>query len=177
MSMHEKRQHADPGTDHGHTALSRRAWLGVAFGGAATMVLAKRVSNASGATLPALTDPAITIYASPNCQCCHRWAAYLEGNAFKVAVEKVSDVTPYKKKFAVPQALWSCHTAVLGRYVFEGHVPADLIEKVLIERPRILGLAVPGMPQGSPGMESDTPEKYDVIAFKADGQTEVYASR
>jgi hypothetical protein len=123
------------------------------------------------------SDPAITVYASPSCGCCHRWAKHLEYNAFKVAVDKVEDVTPYKRKLGVPEKLWSCHTAVIGRYAIEGHVPADLIEKLLIERPPIVGLDVPGMPNGAPGMEGPVADKYDVIAFKANGETEVYASR
>jgi hypothetical protein len=156
--------------------LSRRTWLSVAVGGAATVLLGKRLSARPVGAVPG-NDPVITVYASPSCQCCHRWAALLESNAFDVTVEKVADVTPFKKKFGVPEKLWSCHTAVIGRYSFEGHVPVDLIEKVLIERPAIAGLAVPGMPKGSPGMESAVADKYDVIAFKANGETSVYAKR
>jgi hypothetical protein len=102
---------------------------------------------------------------------------HLEYNAFKVAVEKVDDVTPYKRKLGVPEKLWSCHTAVIGRYAIEGHVPVDLIERMLIERPEIVGLAVPGMPNGAPGMEGPIADRYDVIAFKANGETAVYATR
>lgn len=166
MSKHERHQQA---ASKGHD-LSRRTWLGVAFGGAATVLVDARAFARSN-------DPAITVYASPSRQCCHRWVSHLEYNAFKVAVEKVADVTPYKKKLGVPEKLWSCHTAVIGRYTIEGHVPVDLIEKLLIERPAVAGLAVAGMPEGAPGMESEIKEEYDVIAFKANGETERYARR
>ena len=158
-------------------SLSRRAWLGVAFGGAATVLLGQRSWAGLGARVAARTDPAITVFASPSCQCCRRWVDHLEFNTFKVTVHKVGDVTPYKRKHGVPESLWSCHTAVIGPYTIEGHVPVDIIEKMLIERPAILGLAVPGMPEGAPGMDSETPKKYDVIAFNRDGTTEIYATR
>jgi len=77
----------------------------------------------------------------------------------------------------VPAKLRSCHTALIDGYIIEGHVPADLIEKLLKERPAVLGLAVPGMPVGSPGMEGGKPERYDVLTFDKDGKTTVYATR
>ena len=82
-----------------------------------------------------------------------------------------------KKQNKVPERLYSCHTAVIDGYVIEGHVPADLIHKVIKEKPPILGLAVPGMPVGSPGMEGRTPEPYDVLTFDKNGKTTVYAKR
>jgi len=82
-----------------------------------------------------------------------------------------------KAQNGVPPELFSCHTALVDGYVFEGHVPADLIGAVLSERPNIIGLGVAGMPAGSPGMESDNPVPYDVVAFTADGEIWVYASR
>ena len=158
-------------------SISRRTWLSVAFGGAATVLVGQRSWSGLGAKVATGTDPAITVFASPSCQCCERWVAHLEVNAFKVTVQKVADVPIYKRKFGVPEKLWSRHTGMIGPYMIEGHVPVDLIEKMLIERPAIAGLAVPGMPKGAPGMASDTPEKYDVIAFKQNGDTEVYATR
>jgi hypothetical protein len=80
-------------------------------------------------------------------------------------------------RYAVPKNLTACHTAVAAGYVFEGHVPADVIERLLKERPAVVGLAVPGMPAGSPGMDSPTPAHYDIIAFDRAGKTSVYASR
>ena len=88
-----------------------------------------------------------------------------------------SRLVDVKNKNNVPEKLRSCHTALIDGYVIEGHVPADLIDKLLKERPPILGLAVPGMPVGSPGMEGGKPEPYSVITFDKDGKTSVYAKR
>jgi hypothetical protein len=95
-----------------------------------------------------------------------------------VTPRDVNDVTPYRKKYGVPASLASCHTAVIDGYSIEGHVPADVIQKLLKEKPAIAGLAAPGMPQGSPGMEQGGPaEHYDIISFTRSGKTAVYASR
>jgi hypothetical protein len=82
-----------------------------------------------------------------------------------------------KKTMGVPDALQSCHTAVVGKYLIEGHVPADVIKKLLAEMPAVMGLAVPGMPMGSPGMEGSPKERYNVVAFERDGKTRVYTKR
>ncbi len=91
----------------------------------------------------------------------------------------MNDLTPIKRKLGVPPALQSCHTAVVEGFVIEGHVPADVIDRLLRERPSMVGLAVPGMPIGSPGMEApgQAPERYQVLAFDQKGRTTVYASR
>jgi hypothetical protein len=96
-----------------------------------------------------------------------------------VKAEDLEDLTPIKQKLGVPRALRSCHTAVVEGYVIEGHVPADLIDRLLRERPSVVGLAVPGMPVGSPGMEApgQAAERYQVLAFDQKGRTTVYASR
>ena len=93
--------------------------------------------------------------------------------------EDAADLAPIKQKLGVPRALQSCHTALVEGYVIEGHVPADLIDRLLRERPPISGLAVPGMPLGSPGMEvpGHTPERYQILAFDRSGRTAVFASR
>ena len=93
--------------------------------------------------------------------------------------EDREDLAPVKQKLGVPRALQSCHTAVVEGYVLEGHVPADLIDRLLRERPAVVGLAVPGMPIGSPGMEAPgrTSERYQVLTFDRNGRTTVYASR
>ena len=93
--------------------------------------------------------------------------------------EDLDDLAPIKLKLGVPAALQSCHTAVVDGYVVEGHVPADLIDRLLRERPPVVGLAVPGMPVGSPGMDApgQKPERYQVLAFDRKGQTTLYASR
>ncbi|MFW5955134.1 MAG: DUF411 domain-containing protein [Rhodothermales bacterium] len=117
------------------------------------------------------------MYKSPTCACCEKWAEHLEENGFEVARENVNDLAPVKMRHGVPYQMSSCHTAVVGDYVVEGHVPADVVRRMLREKPDIKGIAVPGMPIGSPGMEGPNPQSYDVIALKKDGSREVYASR
>ena len=104
---------------------------------------------------------------------------YLRSNGFPVKAENVDDLTPIKKKHAVPGTLEACHTALIDGYVVEGHVPADLIDRLLRERPPIAGIAVAGMPVGAPGMESPgrAPERYQVMTFDSGGRTSVFASR
>lgn len=104
---------------------------------------------------------------------------HLRKHGFTVDDRDSADVTAIKRKLGVPQQLSSCHTAQVDGYVIEGHVPADVIDKLLKERPKIVGLAVPGMPTGSPGMETpgQKPQAYDVIAFDAKGATSVFAKR
>jgi hypothetical protein len=104
---------------------------------------------------------------------------HLRAKGFTVDARDVSDLRAVKRKHGVPAALESCHTGVVDAYVVEGHVPADVIDRLLGERPKIVGLAVPGMPVGSPGMEApgQKPERYDVIAFDARGATRVFARR
>ena len=157
--------------------LSRRAWIGVALGGAAVALGAERWWRR---TNPGVVDANVTpilVYASPSCSCCHAWMSHLQANGFRVSKELVSDVTPLKKKYHVPDRLWSCHTALVDGYIVEGHVPADVIRKVTSERPTIAGVAVPGMPNGSPGMEGSISDRYDVISFSRTGETDVYATR
>jgi hypothetical protein len=104
---------------------------------------------------------------------------HLRASGYPVKVENVPDVTPIKRRYGVPERLEGCHTALVEGYVVEGHVPADLIDRLLRERPRAVGLAVPGMPAGSPGMESSgqASEPYQVLIFDRSGKTEVYATR
>jgi hypothetical protein len=105
--------------------------------------------------------------------------AHLREKGFTVDARDVSDLTAVKRKHGIPPALGSCHTALVDGYVIEGHVPADVIDQLLRERPKVVGLAVPGMPAGSPGMEApgQKPERYDILAFDARGATRVYARR
>lgn len=128
--------------------------------------------------LLAATGPVITVYKDPSCGCCAKWCKHMEANGFTVQARDVENVDEVKRTMHVPDALQSCHTAVVGRYVVEGHVPADLVKKVLAEHPAILGLAAPGMPVGAPGMEQDgKKDRYDIIAFDRAGKTRVYATR
>lgn len=101
----------------------------------------------------------------------------MEENGFSATAQNVDDLAAIKRRFGVPDALQSCHTGLVAGYVVEGHVPADLVKRLLAEKPSGLGIAVPGMPIGSPGMEGGTPEKYDVLLFDNRGRTTIYASR
>jgi hypothetical protein len=104
---------------------------------------------------------------------------HLQKNGFKTEKKILfgKNFTEFKRKHGVPEHLQSCHTALIEGYVIEGHVPADLIYKLLKEKPPIAGLAVPGMPVGSPGMEGGKPEPYEVFTFDKNGRTTVYAQR
>ena len=117
---------------------------------------------------------AIEVYKSPTCGCCNKWIEHLRANSFEVLAHDVPDTTELRAKLGVPQTLGSCHTARVGGYLIEGHVPAKDIQRLLRERPRAAGLAVPGMPRGSPGMESDIKDSYDVLVFQLDGRYAVY---
>jgi hypothetical protein len=114
----------------------------------------------------ALKGTKVKIYKSPTCGCCSKWAQHLSAAGFEVDAENVADVNHYKLGYGVPVGLYSCHTAVVEGYVIEGHVPVSDIIMLLDEKPAIDGIAVPGMPMGSPGMESPNPEAYEVFTFK-----------
>ena len=130
------------------------------------VVLAFGIVSAS----PAAADPVeIQVYKSPTCGCCNKWIHHLESNGFSVNATDVPDVTPIKAENGLPPRLASCHTAFVGGYIVEGHVPAQDIQRLLRERPKVSGLAVPGMPIGSPGMEGPNPEPYQVLSFGPDG--------
>lgn len=100
---------------------------------------------------------------------------HLQGAGFSVETQMVDNMDSVAERQRVPEQLRSCHTALIGGYIVEGHVPAAVVKRLLLERPKIVGLAVPGMPPGSPGMESSSPQAYDVIAFDAAGKTHVFA--
>jgi hypothetical protein len=120
---------------------------------------------------------AITVYKDPSCGCCTKWVSHLQANGFAPDVHDRSDMDTLKDSLGVPAALRSCHTAVAGKYVIEGHVPAADVKRLLATKPAgTLGLAAPGMPAGSPGMEmGPRHDRYDVIAFGAKGSTNVFA--
>lgn len=121
----------------------------------------------------------VTVYKSASCGCCADWVEHMRKAGFDVETHDVEDLAALKAEQGVDPRHQSCHTAVVGDYVLEGHVPADLVRKMLEEKPEIAGLAVPGMPRGSPGMEmpDGSTDPYDVIAFSGDGDQSVYASR
>ncbi len=119
----------------------------------------------------------IVVYKSPSCGCCGKWIEHLKENGYSVEVHNQWDMDSIKASIGIPAKVKSCHTAKVGDYVIEGHVPADLIAKLLRDKPAVKGLAVPGMPMGSPGMEGPRKDDYNVLTFDADGHTTVYARR
>ena len=156
--------------------MTRRAWLASTVstmaGGAVLSALLPAMARADNA--PA----ALTVYKDPSCGCCKKWVEHLTANGFRPIVKDRSDMTALKDSLGVPTALRSCHTAVAGKYVIEGHVPAADLKRLLSKAPKgVLGLAVPNMPAGSPGMEmSGRGDRYDVLAFSADGKAHVFAT-
>lgn len=135
--------------------------------GAATMA-----ALASGVDVSAAAAPSMTVYHDPNCGCCGGWVAHMRRAGFQVKVIDTDDLAAIKDRFRVPSDLVSCHTAEIDGYVIEGHIPAVAIQRLLAERPTAAGLAVPGMPAGSPGMEAPgvSSETYDVILFGPAGK-------
>ena len=154
--------------------LTRRAWIArmatTALGGAAMTTLLPRAAAASKPT-------SITVYKDPSCGCCTKWVEHLRANGFAPEVHDRSDMDSLKDSLGVPAALRSCHTGVVGKYVVEGHVPAADVKHLLATKPaKTVGVAVPGMPVGSPGMEmGGRVDRYDVIAFAAGGVTRIFA--
>lgn len=156
--------------------LSRREWLRYTLSGAAASLV---VGALPADLLAAGSKPGeLVIYKSPTCGCCHLWMKHMEQAGFTFTVHDINDVTAIKNSLGVPTKLQSCHTAIYGKYLLEGHVPADLVKKLAAEKPALLGLAVPGMPAGSPGMEmGGSKDPYDVVAFDRKGKTWTYAKR
>lgn len=118
--------------------------------------------------------PRVLVYKNAACGCCGEWIKHMRANGFQVDARDVADVAPIRRQNQVPDALASCHTALVAGYVIEGHVPAADVWRLLRERPAVKGLAVPGMVVGSPGMEQGEPQPYATIAFDARG-TRVFA--
>ena len=116
----------------------------------------------------AATPPTIIVSKDPNCGCCTGWVQHLRRNGFAATIVETADMQAVKTRLGVPAQLASCHTAEIAGYIIEGHVPAQAIARLIAEKPNAIGLAVPGMPIGSPGMEGGTPEIYDVILFGSD---------
>lgn len=119
----------------------------------------------------------VTVYKSPTCGCCNKWVDHMKAAGFEVRSVDMDDVTEVKQASGVPMRLRTCHTALVDGYVVEGHVPPDLVKKLLAEKPKAAGLAVPGMPIGSPGMEGTPVQAYEVLLFDKSGKTSVYAKR
>jgi hypothetical protein len=113
--------------------------------------------------------PLVTVYKQPACDCCGEWVKHLKASGFQVETREVADVAPVRRKYGVPDELSSCHTAIVGGYAIEGHVPASDIKRLLREKTKVKGLAVPGMVAGSPGMEQGRPKPYATIVFDERG--------
>lgn len=153
--------------------MNRRDWFQITLAGLATSPLTRRALAAPSATT-------VTVYKSPTCGCCANWVSHMKANGFAVDAHDVGDdmLDQVKTTAGVPTALRSCHIALAGGYAFEGHVPADLVKKVLTAKPKLAGLAVPGMPSGSPGMEMGTrKDPYQVMAYDRQGKSWVYEKR
>ncbi|WP_230533349.1 DUF411 domain-containing protein [Microvirga roseola] len=144
--------------------LSRRSLIaGLGATSAAICVASARAAD---------TLPKMIVTKDPNCGCCSAWVDHIRAAGFPVDVVESPEMNRVKARFGVPQALASCHTAEIGGYVIEGHVPADSIKRLLAEKPKAKGLAVPGMPVGSPGMDvaGVEPDTYEVMLFGPEGQ-------
>jgi len=146
--------------------------LSVAF---MTVALTTAAVRTSPSNTPA-NKPTITVYKDPSCGCCKKWIEHLVKNGYRVEAKDTPNMTEIKRTLGVPGALTACHTAVVNGYLIEGHVPAADIDRLLEQKPRVAGLAVPGMPAGSPGMEGMGTQRYQVLTFDKNGKTRVYAS-
>lgn len=138
-----------------------------------TAVIASQPAQTAGAD----SATTLVVYKEATCPCCNKWVEYMQANGFRVVTYNVTDLAAVKQKHNIAGNLQSCHTTEVGGYYVEGHVPVDLVRKLLAERPRIAGIAVPGMPVGSPGMEVGPPEPYDILSVDSAGRTAIYGSK
>jgi hypothetical protein len=154
-----------------------RNTFGVVVAGAVITLVSAGTSATTADRTTGAKPVAIKVYKTPQCGCCKAWVKHLRDNGFKVETMDMPDLSLIKQKYGVKPALQACHTAVVNGYVVEGHVPADVILKLLKERPAVAGVAVPGMPMGSPGMEGPSKQAYDIVSFDRAGHSRVYAHR
>ena len=141
------------------------------------LVLALATSAARPSpTGPAAKGPVVTVYKDAACGCCKSWIAHLVKHGYRVDAKDTPDIAEVKRALGVPDAITACHTAVVNGYLIEGHVPAADIARLLKEKPKVAGLAVPGMPMGSPGMEGARTQHYQVLSFDKNGKTRIFAS-
>jgi len=144
--------------------------------GAALFALTLTTGAATPSNDAAPKHTKITVYKDPSCGCCKSWIEHLKKHGYAVDAKDTPDMAEVKRTLGVPHALTACHTAVVNGYLIEGHVPATDIARLLKERPKVAGLAVPGMPAGSPGMEGARQQHYQVLSFDRNGKTRVFAS-
>jgi hypothetical protein len=142
--------------------------------------MAIKVSALLATTLLALAGSVqaaqmIDVYKSPSCGCCGKWIEHLKKAGFKVETHEVTDIPGNRKKLGMPDKFGSCHSAKVGNYVLEGHVPAADIQRLLKEKPKALGIAVPAMPPGSPGMDIPNSPPYETLLVQTDGSSRVFA--
>ena len=137
------------------------------------------VAGVAAATyrISAQQGPKVEVYKDPTCGCCGLWVAHLRARGFTATVTDTPNMNAVKDKYHVASPLRSCHTALVGGYVIEGHVPAADIQRLLKDKPKVLGLTVPGMLVGTPGMEGTGERPYDVFTFDAAGKTTVYSTQ
>ena len=140
------------------------------------MMLAALVTIVAASGAVAEPQPRVDVFKTATCGCCAKWVEHLRAHGFAATATDVTNLDAVKTQHGVPPAVRTCHTATVGGYVIEGHVPAADIKRWLKERPAIAGLAVPAMPIGSPGMEGPNPQPYDVLAFDKRGTTRVFAT-
>lgn len=160
-------------------SMTRRTMMRGAAQGALAAVLALGLGSMGlpgmvRAAVPA-GGAAVEVWKAASCECCEGWVRHMRAAGFEVTVHTVDDVTPMKRIAGVPDDLASCHTARVGGYVLEGHVPADDVRRLLAERPQARGLAVPGMPQDAPGMDMGVGQPYQVMLFGGAGGPQVFA--
>jgi len=146
-----------------------KLWIGISAG-----ILLLAISVYGLMLSPSTNAEVVTVYKSPTCGCCNKWVDHLESNGFKVNAINRNDMPAIKKNLGVAPGLESCHTAKVGDYVIEGHVPAADIKRLLKEQPDVHGLSVPGMPMGSPGMEGPRQDAYDVLSIDKRGRTSIF---
>lgn len=133
-------------------------------------------STPAAATRPASADSTLVVYKTPTCGCCQKWVDHMRDAGFALEVHDRGDITPVKDSVGVPADMRTCHTATIAGYAIEGHVPAGDVRRLLATRPAVAGLAVPGMPVGSPGMEGPFRDRYDVLTFGGKERPAVFAS-
>ena len=142
--------------------------------------LTSLAAAAAAVSLPVVAKealPQVQVFKNPNCGCCGAWVEHMQAAGFSVTVTKVDDTSVARKRHGLPDRFGSCHTAVVGGYVVEGHVPANDVKKLLAMKPVAVGLAVPGMPVGSPGMEMGSrKDPYQVVLVAKDGRERVFST-
>lgn len=159
------------------TAMSLLAAACTGEGGGDSALDGVATSDAA-AQKTAVAPDTVVVYKTPTCGCCNKWVDHIEENGFVVVAHDLDNLEATKRTLGVPAGRFSCHTATVRGYTIEGHVPADLIRRLIAENPRgVRGLTVPGMPMGSPGMEGIIRQEYDVLSFDEQGNVEVYERR